>query len=410
MLSNKLLQLAEKLNIPIKDNDINETTGLHIITRTIECIDTLQFNAHRHINIETADANVAEKAKHLEDELKISLSIAEESDVLKSRHSKLVRSIKKEKDKIAVLEDFILTQNQKIKLLVEHIEKLVQFLRVESHLKVKTIERSKEIQKVHDNLLLKLEKQGKKLLAQKRVIEQVTEGSKILEDQLRLMDEKFIEMRTKLDVTRSMYTNETKKIKKNFQDLRLKFALANRGKLLDSVRLPRSAPTTGAPTSQEGDLGFHPKNDVIIPRVQHANTGFQSSDRSSQESHILHRLNSRPISASSSVKILTNNNIHGISVKTSLRPLSAASTTTPISNNNYNAPTAFKPSVSPHTHLSSEFGDDEILMDDIHNDNDGEKAAIVDHIVEKINRKKDKKFKKSWTPETLNSLIKSGGI
>jgi len=165
MLS-KLLLLAEKLNIPIKDNEISESTGLHILVRTIECIETFQLN-HHNANIEE---DVTGKAKHLEDELKISLSIAEESDILKSRHSKLVRSIKKEKDKIAVLEDFILTQNQKIKLLVEHIEKLVHFLRVESHLKAKTIEKSKEIQKVHDNLLLKLDKQGKKLLAQKRLV------------------------------------------------------------------------------------------------------------------------------------------------------------------------------------------------------------------------------------------------
>jgi len=226
------------------------------------------------------------------------------------------------------------------------------------------------------------------------------------------MDEKFLEMRSKLDVTRSLYTNETNKIKKNFQDLRLKFALANGGKLLDSVRLPRSAPATRAPTSQEGDQGFLPKNDVTIPRLQNVNSGFQSIERSSQESSTANnRLSNRPMSASLSNKILGS-----VTVKTSLRPLSAASSsTTPKSERKNSSQKILKASVTPHTHISSyqaddDVCDDDLLMEDDNDDNDGENAVIIDQIVEKINRKQGKKFKKTWTPETLNSLIKSGGI
>jgi hypothetical protein len=61
------------------------------------------------------------------------------------------------------------------------------------------------------------------------------EGSKILEDQLRLMDEKYLELRTKLDWQREHSRKEIAKHKKVAQMLRSKFALMGGTILLDEV-------------------------------------------------------------------------------------------------------------------------------------------------------------------------------
>ena len=61
---------------------------------------------------------------------------------------------------------------------------------------------------------------------QERVINDLKEGSAILEQQLRLMDDKYIELRTKLDWTRRQSKREVARVQKEANDLRAKWALA----------------------------------------------------------------------------------------------------------------------------------------------------------------------------------------
>ena len=44
------------------------------------------------------------------------------------------------------------------------------------------------------------------------------EGSKILEDQLKLMDEKYLELRAKLDISREYFAATVKKYRKESED------------------------------------------------------------------------------------------------------------------------------------------------------------------------------------------------
>ena len=64
---------------------------------------------------------------------------------------------------------------------------------------------------------------------------EIAEGSKVLEDQLQLMDEKFLDMRSKMDMTRGLFQAEVDRVKKKCADLRLKYSMATGGGLLDSV-------------------------------------------------------------------------------------------------------------------------------------------------------------------------------
>ncbi len=67
---------------------------------------------------------------------------------------------------------------------------------------------------------------SRKNAERERIIAQLREGSKILEDQLRLMDKKYIELRSKLDWTRNHSKAVVKKMQKEANELRAKWALA----------------------------------------------------------------------------------------------------------------------------------------------------------------------------------------
>ena len=79
-----------------------------------------------------------------------------------------------------------------------------------------------------------------------RAINELTEGSKVLEDQLQLMDEKFLELRAKMDVSRNHFQEKLKKQQKECADLRLKFSMATNGGLLDHYKGDKSKKGNGA--------------------------------------------------------------------------------------------------------------------------------------------------------------------
>lgn len=61
--------------------------------------------------------------------------------------------------------------------------------------------------------------------AREKVIRELKEGCRILEDQLRLMDTKYVELRNKLDWTRSQSSKEVKRIQSEANKLRVKWMM-----------------------------------------------------------------------------------------------------------------------------------------------------------------------------------------
>lgn len=109
---------------------------------------------------------------------------------------------------------------------------------------------------------------------------EVTQGSKILEDQLKLMDEKYLELRSKLDFARNYFSSTIRKLKGESQELRIKYATATGGLLLDHAKPPRSVENTGTSYSKfcfevyyfvlfdQHYLGFRPMSSSS-PRSSH---------------------------------------------------------------------------------------------------------------------------------------------
>jgi hypothetical protein len=87
-----------------------------------------------------------------------------------------------------------------------------------------------------------------KAQAKDRVIVELREGSKILEDQLRLMDAKYVELRSKLDYSRARAAREVGAARKAASTLRMKWTALSSdcgvpglaGTLLDEVELPQA--------------------------------------------------------------------------------------------------------------------------------------------------------------------------
>jgi hypothetical protein len=129
-------------------------------------------------------------------------------------------------------------------MLSDHVEKLMIHLKHEAAAKIKTMDQLRASEKRNETAQLKLGIVSRKAAAKDRLIAELREGSKILEDQLRLMDEKYLELRTKLDYAREVAAKKVKIAQKTASDLRVKFALAGNTKLLDHIPLPDINSTT----------------------------------------------------------------------------------------------------------------------------------------------------------------------
>ncbi|CAM9725477.1 unnamed protein product, partial [Scytosiphon promiscuus] len=187
---------------------------------------------------------------------------------LKAKATQLVERLRQEK--AARLKADRKTQRVagKVQVLSDHIEKLMMFLKHEATQKAKAHEQQRRLQKE-----LELVKAGRSTAllrsnqAKDRVMTELREGSKILEDQLRLMDEKYMELRTKLDWTRTKSEKDVRRARAQASALRTKWAILCGGgeggesSLLDTMKVD-SAPhllghSSSAPpgTAQQGGGG-----------------------------------------------------------------------------------------------------------------------------------------------------------
>jgi hypothetical protein len=120
--------------------------------------------------------------------------------------------------------------NRKIEALSDHIEKLMVHLKHEAITKAKVLsERGKYTKEIE---ILKKRNQilESKNARKDRGICDLKEAGKLLEDQLTLMDEKYMELRMKLDWTRTQTEKILKKKDDEVKDLRMKRLIADKTK------------------------------------------------------------------------------------------------------------------------------------------------------------------------------------
>ena len=142
------------------------------------------------------------------------------------RNHTLIRRLASEKDRRMDVEKQLKESGERVSALSRHIEKLMVHLKHEAAAKTKAAHNQTQGDKEIDALKKRNVVLAKKNKAKERTIVELQEGSRILEDQLRLMDEKFIELRNKLDWTRASSEKEVRRIQKEANRLKTKFALA----------------------------------------------------------------------------------------------------------------------------------------------------------------------------------------
>lgn len=150
----------------------------------------------------------------------------EESDRLKVKMTKLMDTTRRERELKSKLERDVTTANQRIEALSDHIEKLMIHLKHEATSKAKSLTECSRCRKEIELLKKRNETMEKRNGRKNRAIDELKDGAKILEDQLTLMDEKYMDLRMKLDWTRVQTERVMNRKEEEIKDLRAKLLLA----------------------------------------------------------------------------------------------------------------------------------------------------------------------------------------
>lgn len=262
-LKKEIINLCRSVGI---DMDGDENT---LLPTEKDCIQILRQAAQKKISAPArsaspkprpasgtmTDSELQTRISNLEEELRLALGAAEDIKALKAKVIQLVDRLRSEKEERVKADGEVKRYSRKMEMLGDHIEKLMLHLKHEAGIKIKTSDQLRDSEKRNIALQAKLLNLTKKNQAKDRLVAELREGSKILEDQLRLMDEKYLELRTKLDYTRDTGTKKIKKAQKMAADLRVKFALAGNTTMLDHIPLPSSAHTAPVGSLRASD-GF----------------------------------------------------------------------------------------------------------------------------------------------------------
>ena len=177
------------------------------------------------------------KIKLLEQELRMAQSSGDEIKSLRDRVTRMNERIQIEKEYKLRAEQDLLTSQKKIEMLGSHMDKLILHMKHEGAHKLRIAEQLRVAQKQHTELQDRYAMIASKSSAKDRLVLELREGSKILEDQLRLMDEKYLELRTKLDYAREVGSKKIKRAEQMAKELRIKFAFANGSTILDTIQV-----------------------------------------------------------------------------------------------------------------------------------------------------------------------------
>lgn len=223
-------------------SDLNEESCKEILQHATDKFKTLKRSdtaaAMPRPIPQGSESELQNRVMNLEEELRLALNAAEDIRALKAKVIQLVGHIRHEKECRVKADSEVKLCHKKMNILSNHIEKLMAHLKHEATSKIKYMDQLKlsesEVQHTKQNVVLI----SKKSAAKDKLIIELREGSKVLEDQLRLMDEKYLELRTKLDFSRDQFNRRLKKAEKLAQDLRMKFMMAGNTTLLDAMPLP----------------------------------------------------------------------------------------------------------------------------------------------------------------------------
>jgi hypothetical protein len=146
-----------------------------------------------------------------------------------------------------------------------------------------------EVKDKNSYLVKKVEKQNRYIRATKKQLGLLKESSHLLELQLTLMDERYMDVKNALNAAKKFQNTVVKNASEEGHQLRMKYAQST-GRILDEIQLPSSPlPRSGAstPTSQAKRLSSRPSPGTSRPNS--ARAGYlpvpESASHQTQSSH-----------------------------------------------------------------------------------------------------------------------------
>jgi hypothetical protein len=214
------------MNIPL-----NELLRLRLQEFKGNTIDShMSFSLGGSKKLDIPQQGVSSRSERIEGQIHISDTndndIELESIRLKQKLSKMMDTSRREREIKLKLERDLGISNERVEALSEHIEKLMIHLKHEATSKVKALSECSRCRKEIELFKRRNQTMEKRNNRKNRVIDDLKEGAKILEDQLTLMDEKYMELRMKLDWTRTQTERVMRKKEEEIKDLRSKLLLA----------------------------------------------------------------------------------------------------------------------------------------------------------------------------------------
>lgn len=218
--------------------------------------------AEREIQtLKTRNRKLFDRVNELEEDLARATEVARNVRVAKAKLSEQAQRTRNEKAARERAENEVRRGMEKVEALMEHIEKLMVHLKHEAAAKAKAFDAQKRAEKDIKMLKNRNAVLAKKNHARDRLINELKEGAKILEDQLRLMDEKYIELRNKLDWTRQHSQKEVKRIQAQASRLRAQVMMSrtafdmSSGGLSGDPATPGTAPGRSRRRGKKGKSG-----------------------------------------------------------------------------------------------------------------------------------------------------------
>ncbi|GMF09642.1 unnamed protein product [Phytophthora lilii] len=222
--------------------------------------------------LRSRNKRLIERTERLENELDAAQAGLRDMQSMREKVVEMVGRERVEKELRAKSELANKELGEKVAALSEHVEKLMVHLKHEAAAKTRAVEAQRRVDKELIDAKDKLAAATRKHAAQDAKVAELEQGARILEDQLRLMDEKFIDVRNKLDWTRSAARKENKQLSAELRSLRMKWQMASDSGVL--AGLPDWASTASMPRfSKKSPLGAS-SSEPRLPTPKASNNGL----------------------------------------------------------------------------------------------------------------------------------------
>lgn len=285
-----------------------------------------------------------QRAKVLEEELRLALCSAEDIRALKAKAGHLLEEVRRGKEALVAEASRTKSADHRNRMLQDHAEKLMILVHNLSQDKVRMARARKEERLLCFKLTHELAVKTRKHETSKRLCVELQTAGRLLTKQLDLMTQKYRELRGRFDAARSQQNGAFERATKEASSLRKKFAAITRGKgRLDDVALP-------------GDS-------FMDDSLTNFNTGFASSSPGRGNQHTG----------------------HGVRGDEPARP----ATTGGIGRSSTKRPSSAAPAHRPKTPVSQAAAEEEDL----------------DKIIGKIWEKQRNQTGGRWTPDKLRNLV-----